>query len=313
MLEIERTARDAKGKPGRMARTNDATSFPPAQRQIQTPVEQTLHSANCGLLIHRVGQIRYEFRAEAREFARALQTHSNRALHPHATVLLFEELFGDKDRFHWLVHMKTPNEYAGFIRASDHDPGTRQVVEENRLADKGGGNWERMFEEGSFRETVMVPQHGVVRIDDKRAFEGVFVPPARFQTATPPEKVLHTANAGVVIQRTAQLRYQFREEGRQFCHEWQEYVNRALDGGVTIFLYEETWGQQDRIYWMIHLRTLSDFVRLMALSEADEEYRRMFAKERAPHKGKGTWARMFVDGSIHDTVLLPHHPGMGVD
>lgn len=297
-----------------MARaTTDNQSFlPPAQDQITTSVEDTLHSANCGLLIHRVAQIRNEYRAEGREFARTLQTHLNRALSPHATTLLFEELFGVEDRFHWLVHMKAPNDYAGFIRMADHDLGVRKVVEEDRLPQKGGGNWERMFEEGSFREKVMVPQHGIVRVEDKRAIEGLFVPPARLQTSTAPEELLHTANAGVIIQRTGQLRYEFRDEGRQFAYEWQDYLNCKLGGAVTILLYEETWGQQDRIYWMMHLRSLGDFGQILALAETDEDYRHLFAKERAPHKGKGTWARMFVDGSIHDTVLAPHHKGMGI-
>lgn len=283
-----------------------------AQAQITIPSDETLHSANCGLIIHRVGQIRSQFRAEAREFARNLQSQTGRALHPHATTFLFEEILGVEDRFHWLVHMKNPNEYSRFIRASDHDPGVRQVVEENRLETKGGGNWERMFEEGSFRETVMVPQHGVVKVQDKKAMEGMFVPPARFQTATPTEKLLHTGNAGVVIHRRAQLRYEFREDGRQFAHEWQEYVNRRFGGDVTILLYEETWGQQDIIHWFLHLRTLDTFGKLMGLAHQDEDYRHLFARERSTPKGPVNWTRMFVDGAMKDTVLVPHHPGMGL-
>jgi hypothetical protein len=297
-----------------MARaTIENQSFlPPAQDQITTAIEDTLHSANCGLVIHRVAQIRNEYRAEGREFARTLQTHLNRALYPHATTLLYEELFGVEDRFHWLVHMKAPNDYAGFIRMADHDQGVRKVVEENRLPQKGGGNWERIFEEGSFRETVMIPQHGIVRVEATAELAGLFVPPARFQTSTPPDTLLHTANAGVIIQRTAQLRYAFRDEGRQFAYEWQDYLNHKLAGAVTILLYEETWGQQDRIYWLMHLRSLGEFSQILTLAETDEDYRQLFAQQRATHKGPGTWARMFVDGSIRDTVLAPHHKGMGI-
>ena len=288
------------------------TQFSPAQQQISTPAEETLHSANAGLLVHRVGRIRNEFRSEAREFARMLQIAFNKLLHPNATTFLYEELFGDDAAFHWLVHMKAPNDYAGFIRGSDHDAGVRQTVEEDRLPKKGGGNWERMFEEGSFREKVMCPQHGIVRVEDKSALAGLFVPPARFQTATPLDKLLHSGNAGVIIQRSAQIRYEFREEGRHFAHEWQEYVNRKFSGDVTILLYEEIWGQQDRIYWMMHLRSFEAYAKILALAEQDDDYRQLFVKERASHKGKGTWARMFVDCGMRDTVLVPHHAGMGV-
>jgi hypothetical protein len=206
--------------------------------------------------------------------------------------------------------MKAPNDYAGFIRMADHDRGVRQVVEEDRLPQRGGGNWERMFAEGSFREKVIVPQHGIVHIDD--SFEGLFVPPARFQTSLAADKLVHTANAGVVIQRAAQLKYEFRDEGRMFAYEWQDYVNRKLGDRLTVLLYEETWGQQDRIYWMLHLRALDDFAQILALARHDDSYRGLFTQERASHKGKGTWARMFVDGTIHDTVLVPHHAGMGI-
>lgn len=284
----------------------------PAQEQITTPAAETLHSANSGLIIHRTGQIRYEFRAEGREFARVLQAHFNRALHPHATTFIYEEIFGTENRFHWLVHMKAPNEYSRFIRASDHDEGVRTTVQENRLEERGNGNWERMFEEGSFQEHVLCPQHGIVQLQDKQAFKEYFALPAHTQTAVPVDRILHSANSGVIVLRSARLRYAFREEGRRFCQEWQEYLNRKLTGQVTTLLYEEIWGQQDRLYWLMHMRDLSDYREVMALSERDGDYRQLFTKELSGQRGSGNWASMFVDGSIQDCVLAPHHPGMGL-
>jgi hypothetical protein len=207
MLNIERRLHAEKHMRLLMAaHANEiSTLVRPAQEQITTPAAETLHSANSGLIIHRTGQIRYEFRAEGREFARVLQTHFNRALHPHATTLVYEEIFGTDNRFHWLVHMKAPNEYSRFIRASDHDAGVRSTVQEDRLRHRGGGNWERMFEEGSFQEHVLCPQHGIAQHQHRQAFAEHFALPAQTQTAVPLERILHSANAGVIILRTARL------------------------------------------------------------------------------------------------------------
>ncbi|MBY8848605.1 aminotransferase class I/II-fold pyridoxal phosphate-dependent enzyme, partial [Saccharothrix sp. MB29] len=62
------------------------------------PVDELLHTGNSGLIIHRVGQVNYRFRRQARSFARDLQDGTNKALHPYATTLVYEELFGVQDR-----------------------------------------------------------------------------------------------------------------------------------------------------------------------------------------------------------------------
>lgn len=287
--------------------------LPPAQHQTVSPPEEILHSGNCGLIIHRVGQFNLEFRAEGRAFARTLQQHLNRVTHPQATTLLYEEIFGTEDRFHWLVHLRAPNDYLQFIRMADEDADLQEIVESDRLPEKGGGNWERMFVEGSFQEAVMVPQHGLVHAGDGALRDGLFVPPARCQTSLPAEQMLHSANAKFIVHRSGQVRYAFREEGRAFAYEWQDYVNRALAGEVTIFLYEETWGRQDRIHWLIHLRSLDAFGEILAMGGEEADYRAIFSRQRIPaSRGGGTWARMFVDGSIEDRVLIPHHEGMGM-
>lgn len=279
-------------------------SAPPAHAQTPSAPEEPLHSASAGVLIHRVGQLRYAFRAEGRAFARTLQDRTNRLLHPHATVLLYEELFGTRDLLHWLVHLRTPNDYALFLHAADRDPGVRQVVEADRLAEKGGGNWERMFEEGTFQEEVIVPQHGAA--PGEEAHDGRFVPPARGQTSVPPDEQLNSASAGAIVHRTGQLRYAHRHEGRDFACAWLERVNVALRGRATAFLYEETWGRQDRIHWLIHLRSPADLPLLAELGARDAGYRDLFAREWVPAaRGGGTWARMFVEATLRDAVLVP--------
>ena len=45
---------------------------PPAEQQTSLAVEQLLNSANAGVIVHRVGQIKNGFRSEGRQFAREL-------------------------------------------------------------------------------------------------------------------------------------------------------------------------------------------------------------------------------------------------
>ena len=40
------------------------------------------------------------------------------------------------------------------------------------------------------------------------------VPPARHQAELPPDELLHSGNAGVVVQKVGQLRSEYRNEGR---------------------------------------------------------------------------------------------------
>ncbi|MFD5026620.1 DUF6039 family protein [Streptomyces sp. NPDC058373] len=82
---------------------------------------------------------------------------------------------------------------------------------------------------------------------------------------------------------------------------------QTLPGHVTSFLYEETFGKQDRIHWLIHLRTLNDYAKVTELSRTDAGYQDLFAKQRVPdYKGGGAWGALFVPGSINDTVLVPY-------
>jgi hypothetical protein len=97
--------------------------------------------------------------------------------------------------------------------------------------------------------------------------------------------------------------YRFREEGRLFAFDWQESVNQKLAGRVTSLLFEQNFGRQDRIHWLIHLRDLADHE---VLREFDESGAALFGKQRIhPSKGGGTWDELFVPASIHDTVMVP--------
>jgi Family of unknown function (DUF6039) len=232
-----------------------------------------------------------------------------------ATTFSYEEVFGTRDRMHWLIHLRSPNEYRKLVEMVDHDESLRDISIVDRLPEKGHGNWERMFVQGSFQENILVPQHGLQLPhrdeggDDNGGESENFVRSARHQTAQPFDTQLNSANAGAVVLRTADLKYEYREEGRLFGFDWQEHVNRELAGRATVLLYEENFGRQDRIHWLIHLRDLSDYDALSDLDRTPRMRDEILTKPRVHEsKGGGTWEQLFVPAGIHDTLLLPQRP-----
>lgn len=109
--------------------------------------------------------------------------------------------------------------------------------------------------------------------------------------------------------RTSDVKYEFREEGRMYAAHWQHFVNERLAGRVTATLYEQTWGQQDHLFQLIHLRSVDDYHELRELERGKEMATEVFGRRRLHEsKGGGTWDRLFIEGSIRDTLLLPQVP-----
>lgn len=89
------------------------------------------------------------------------------------------------------------------------------------------------------------------------------VPPARHQTTQPADRILHSANAGVVVERVAQIAAGQGDSARRMAREAAEFVNAKHPGLATVFVYEETFGVKDRLHWLIHFRSLEDYERLL--------------------------------------------------
>lgn len=279
-----------------------------AQQQTTLPPDKLLNSANAGLIIHRVGQFKYEFAEEGHGFSVDLLNYINENQLGVATTFCYEEAFGVRDRVHWFIHMRSMDAYKKLIQMVENDEKFQGISLVDRLPEKGHGNWERIFIEASMQERILVPQHGVNQLhgDDDT---DMFAPPARNQTLQPVGQQLHSGNAGAVILRSGNLKYEFREEGRLFWWDWEETVNQALPGAVTCFLYEETFGQQDRIHCLIHLRDLPDYTALAALDRSPEFRERVYNRQRVHEsKGGGTWEQLFVPGTISETLLIPRPP-----
>lgn len=132
---------------------------PTAAQQTDQDSSTMLHSGNCGLLMHRVGELHYEFRAEGRQFARALAEIWNRSLAGEATIFLYEEVFGRSDQIHWLIHLKSLSTYYHLMGFRARvDPEAREIFTKQWIpAEKGGGGWERMFVQGSLRDLALTP------------------------------------------------------------------------------------------------------------------------------------------------------------
>ncbi|WP_155372895.1 DUF6039 family protein [Catellatospora vulcania] len=278
----------------------------PAYHQTSVPAEKLLNSANAGFLIHRVGQLRAEFRDEGLKFSTELVELINSAQAGHISIFTFEELFGTENRLHWLLHLKQPNDYQRMLEMVDHSKRWRDVATKDRLPSRGGGNWERIFVEGSMRETIICPQHGLGHHDDDDDDTlDTFQPAAMFQTTLPPEQLLHSVNSALTVHRRMQVRYKYREEARQFWFGWCARVTEALTGRATAFLYEEMWGQQDTLHLLIHLADLEAYTEVKALAQHDQQMRELLGSQVAPGEGSGLWHETVLDGTMADTLWAP--------
>lgn len=287
------------------SKADDWSFAPPAITQVDAG-KPVINSLNAGLVIHRVGQVNYGFADEARGFARDLQRYMNMRLSPDATTFVYEEALGGYGRMHWLMHMKTPGDYTRLLQMVDHDKAFQEIYQGDRLPERGGGNWERIFVQGSFCEQVMLPQHGFAREHLDELEPDRFVPPARHQLAPTSVPPLDSSTAGAIVLRTVQARYESRDLARYYLYEWQTYINKTAAGAVTSMLFEEIWGAQDRLHVMLHLRSLGDHHRLWELEARDAGLKELMARPRVRIGGEDAgWGRLFQDASMHDTVLIP--------
>ncbi|OLR94828.1 DUF6039 family protein [Actinokineospora bangkokensis] len=303
-----------------------ATSSPPLV--LPTAQDQTaargalLHSGNAGVVVERVGQLRAEFRSEGRQFARELAEYLNTHYADIISVFVYEETFGTKDRLHWLMHLKSLHAYEQLIRMGTADEGWRDIILRERIpAERGGGAWDRLFLDGALHETVLIPStfgmYGTSEStpDSVTAEDGAatfVVPTAQLQTDVPVEQQLNSTTCGILMHRVAELKYEYRAEGRAFARALCESWNRVLAGHATIYLYEEAFGQSDRIHHFIHLKSLSSYYTLMGVrATSDPATREVFTRQWiSDEKGGGGWDRMFVQGSLCDLALTPQHWGM---
>jgi hypothetical protein len=133
------------------------------------------------------------------------------------------------------------------------------------------------------------------------------VPSAQFQTSLAAAELLHSGNAGVVVCKVGQARSEYRSEARIFARELAKHVNNRQMGNSTAFVYEETFGAEDRLHWFIQLRSLDTYYRMVEMGDQDRAYRASLEAERVQDDAgaKGAWDRLFVDGTLTSTVLIP--------
>lgn len=259
---------------------------PGAAAQTSLRPEEILHSGNAGLTIHRTGQIKNEFRSGGREFAREVAQRVNETQVGVATVFLYEEFFGVHDRLHWLIHMRSLVDYPTLIAMAVADEGFRSIFLKERIPpERGGGDWGRMFVDGGVEEHVIVPRE-----------------PGHRQ-----ERSLHSADAALIIQRTALPSSGHRRAALRFADDLADHINRQHEGAVSVGVFEERFGQEGRLHWLIHLESLGVYDSLAATLEDDRQLGALVPAEHLP--AGGDWRALFAEGSLHETVLMPQFAG----
>ncbi len=281
-----------------------STHIRPAAHQTSVPEEQILHSANSGAIVERVGQIRDEFRIEGRKWARELAEYVSKDNVGVATVFIYDEVFGTKDRVHWFIHLKSIDDYERLLYRGVTDKQWRdEIIAKERIEDdKGGGTWNRMFVDGSRQDTVLLPQSW-----DAPASRDDFAPvPAAAQLSQQSGHVLHSANCALILHRTALPRYSRAEQARSFCKTLAQAWNMAFEGTVSALCYAEGYGAVERIHMLIHLPSLSAYNMLFGPRRVRHAaVDSVLGQDWADGAEEASWADLFVDGSIADTALTP--------
>jgi hypothetical protein len=289
-----------------MTELTDRTVAEPTRTSDLAGPASDPNSATAGFIVHRVGQLEVGFAQEGREFATELVDYLNRAQAGVIWTGLYGEVGGIGERLHWLVHLRSPHEYQRLLSMVDLDRDYQDISSRDRMPARGGGNWERMFVPGSFSERVLCPQHGFGHPPEGEVDPAVyFTAPARYQTRQPFERQLTTGTAEAVVMRTIRAQYAHRDLARVFAVEWADAVTEVSDGRATAYLYEEVFGHQDTLHWLLHLRSAQDLSLLHGLSggRLDEVLGRAWAP------GEGRWNELFVPGSLVDVPMLPLAPG----
>lgn len=292
--------------------------LPKAQDQVRSILtsEETLNSTTSGVVMKVTGQVKSNFRVKMRELIQKASLYLNEAKKEQITLLAFDEAFGVRNRVHLLFHLASLKDYEELVKMGLCD-GSFQSLMDSGFFGKEEENWDSMFVEGSVQSLVMLPQfRRMYGADDSSSAEVskavqadkpfIGLPPAYHQFTLPLDELIHSANSGIMIHRSAQMKYEFRSEGRQFAREVVDSINTKCRGEATSFLYEEAFGAADRLHWLIHMKSVESYYPLIKMHAVDPEVRELYFKETLPaEKGGGNWSRMFVEGSMIDTAFMP--------
>lgn len=136
------------------------------------------------------------------------------------------------------------------------------------------------------------------------------LPAAQERFDVPAEQLMNSLNSGAIIVRTAQVKNKYRAEGRAFAQGLADIVTKEMLGMATSAVYEEPFGIQDRLTWLVHLRQLDDFNEIAASCSTEEAFTHLQQATRVGGlDSEVTWEEMFVDGSFHDRLIVPYVPG----
>lgn len=283
-----------------------------AQQQVSLLPEETLTSTSAGVVVKLRAQLKHQHVHDSRALMQQISAYINDAYKGKATIFVFEEAFGVKQCLHLMFHLNTLQDYHDIMHADLQAGRLAEVATQN--TPKSALNWSDIFADGSMQATVMLPQFRRMYGANDDGTEVKFdkplkgLPGAFNQFTLPLDEIIHSGNAGLMIHREAQLKYEFRSEGRQFARDVVDSINTKGRGEATAFLYEEAFGSADKIHWLIHMKTVNSYYPLIQMHAADPEVRELYFKDTLPaEKGGGNWSRMFIEGSMVDEAFAPQN------
>ncbi|WP_209111902.1 DUF6039 family protein [Endozoicomonas sp. G2_1] len=284
--------------------------LPPATKQTSVSKEELLNSGNAGVIIMRSGQVTNLYRNEARECALEVCEHTNKTQKGFISSYIYEETYGQQDRIYWFIHLKSLSDYMRFHRLANQDPAFGEIFMRNRSHFEGEyASWINMFPEATFNETVIVPHRwgssGTNIPHDADSSQII----ANQQVENQRSQVFHSANSRMVLMRSADVKVKHRSAARLFGRQYADYINSHCPSNVTCFMFEEHFGNVDRIHWHLNFEKYEDYEEFIEFCALDVGLKALMV-ERIRMDGEVSTAGFghFKQSSIKDLLVCPQHP-----
>lgn len=284
--------------------------LPPATKQTSVAKSELMHSGNAGVIIMRSGQVTNLFRNEARECALEVCEHTNKTQKGFISSYIYEETYGQQDRIYWFIHLRSLSDYMRFHRLANVDPAFGEIFMRNRAPHmEGGATWIDMFPEATFQETVIVPHRWGASGTATPQSSDTNLTLAQQQTSQTESDIFHSANSRMVLTRSATAKSQHRSSARVFARAYADYVNCEFSGKATCFVYEEHFGDAERLHWHLNFEKYEDYEEFVEFSALDQGLKTLHSEKWSiDNEAAQSGLSLFEEGSLKELLVCPQHP-----
>lgn len=108
---------------------------------------------------------------------------------------------------------------------------------------------------------------------------------------------MDTSNIGALVHRSADLVWNEVERGREWGRQVTEVINANRNADVEILSFEEHFGTQNKLHWMMLFEDLAVYNEMRSNIHTDADFLALANPK--------VWEGLFVQGSVKDVVMQP--------